>query len=130
MQTYYQKTFVKISWDEELNCVHTEWRGFAFGQDVRDAMNRALQLSKEKGGIKALVDLSKFRITSQEDQEWIEKDWLPRAKALGQRYTAYIVPESALAKLTFEQTTARLASDVQSASFDNIEAAREWLRSK
>ncbi len=101
MKPNYEKSFVNISWDEEVGCTIAEWKGFSYGEELRIGMNKILELVKVKNATKTVADLRKMRMTSQEDQDWIIKDWTPRAIAAGIKYAASLVPESQVAKSSY-----------------------------
>ena len=39
-------------------------------------------------------------VMSPEDQKWVQDVWMPRSLRVGMRYSAVVLPKSALSKLT------------------------------
>lgn len=140
MELYYDKPFLKISWDAEINCVFTEWKGFVYEADLRTGLNKALELLQTKQAHKFLNDTRKLRVISQEDQAWIVKDWMPRTIKAGLRVSVSVVPESQLALASFNsalqkaesviETAARSGNGIETASFHSYEEALAWIRSR
>jgi len=129
MELYYEKSFVKISWDAETGCTVAEWNGFSYGEELKIGMNKILELVRAKKATKTIADLRKMRITSSEDQEWIFKDWTPRAIEAGIKYAASLVPESQLAKSSYDKTLPEAGSGIKMVNFSNLDEAKKWLRS-
>ncbi len=129
MQIYYEKPNVVVGWDEEVGCSYIKWKGFAYGEDFKTALNKVVQILSEKQGTKHLTNLEKSRVVSQDGREWIGRDWLPRARAAGLKHTAFVLPKSELAQTSLNRTLEGAPNRSSDAYFDNEEAAREWLKS-
>lgn len=131
MEIYYQKPYITISWDEELKCIVTEWKGFVYGDDFHTGLNKMLELAKSKQATKAVNDTRKLRTISQEDQDWVLKDWISRAIQSGLHFYASIIPEAELAKHSYKNIATKVENKIplENAQFDSLEKAREWLRS-
>jgi hypothetical protein len=86
-----------------------------------------LVISKRKKGW--VVDLRNIGIISQADQEWYDKDFLPRAANAGIKRIGATIPESAFARLS----AAKYIAETKEAGiwvryFADIEEAREWVK--
>jgi hypothetical protein len=129
---YFQESFVKISWDEDAQAVVIEWLGPARGENLKIGLNAGLKLLAEKNKGKWLADTKKLGVFGKTDEEWANTDWLPRAVTAGLRKMAFVIPESALGRMTLDaviRNSTREGLGLESAFFDNLEDARAWLRS-
>lgn len=118
-----------IYWDEIVECVHIEWKGFAYGEMFREGLNKGLQLLINRKAHRWLADLRKSRIVNQEDQNWMRYDWSPRSLLAGVRRVAIILPESELAKMSVDAIITKIEnSQVETSYFDEVAKAKEWLR--
>lgn len=124
--TYLEEPYLIIRWDETLKCVHMQWRGFVEGEKFRAGLDKGLELLKEKKAQRWLADLEQLRVVSLSDQDWMTKNWLPRATASGLRFTANVLPESVIAQMVVNRIKVN-AKDDGAAYFDDMEKAREWL---
>src|SRR5690606_1813072 len=65
-----------------------------------------------------------------EDQEWIAKDWFPRAVATGWRVSANKLPDTYFGQLTTNQVQIKEAPEpVVIKNFQYLAEARQWLES-
>ncbi len=128
MQVLFENTNVRVGWDEEVKSVYIRWDGFAYGEEMRLYLDKLLQVVKEKKASKELANLQNQRMTSREDGEWIVKNWLPRARAAGLKYAAFVIPKSEHAKDSFNKMMEQSDKEYHEAFFESEEAARDWLR--
>ena len=129
---YFQESFVIISWDEDTWAVVIEWLGQARSEKLKTGLDTGLKLLAEKKAEKWLADTKKLGVFGKADEDWANHNWLPRALAAGLKKMAFVVPESALARMALDSVinnSSREGSGIESAFFDNLEAARAWLHS-
>ncbi len=127
---FYQTPQITIQWDEELKAVHNEWRGFIFGDDYKQALNKILELMIQKKADRLFSDTRKLRILNQDDQQWAATDWIPRIRAAGLKHQAIIIPGSDLANKAVRETIDKgtIKRNNITEYFNDVEEAREWMR--
>lgn len=122
--------FLSIDWDPNTQAVIMKWKSFAHGDDFRAGLNAGLDLIKEKKSHKWLADLRDLGTVPTKDQEWSNNDWYPRAIAGGIRKMAIIMPKSTLSSMSVKNILTKVQGvDIETNYFDNIDAAKEWLKS-
>ncbi|NJP04710.1 MAG: hypothetical protein HC837_03290 [Chloroflexaceae bacterium] len=127
---YFDTSYLCIRWDSEINSVLMEWKSFVFGNDFRQGLNKGLELAREKRASRWLADLRKLGVVSQEDQQWSNQDWFPRALAQGIRSMAIVVPENVVAKWSVERIMQKAEEQPLVVTYlASVEEARQWLRS-
>ena len=109
--------------------LRTNWSGqrrtLPATQAVFENMLRALQ---RHGLSRILVDQSQMVPFTSEEQQWIAREWLPRAVQGGYRYGAVVVSPNVLVRLaTAFITTTVLGLPLVYRSFDAAAEARRWL---
>jgi len=124
---YLQESFITLSWDEASKTIIAEWKGFASLPKMQAALEKGLELIREKKATKWLGDTSNLAPFSHETSNWIVNDWIPRAKTAGLKSIAYVIPKSALTRMALGNGVP--TTNMDSAFFDNQEAAKAWLRS-
>lgn len=127
---YFDKRWMTVRFDESIQAVVLEWKGYAEGEEYRSGFNLGLQVLREKGACRWLGDCRQLGPITQADQQWMNKDWHPRAAAAGMRWVALVSPKAAVARLSVRYIITRVNNtDLVFNNFDDLEAARAWLRS-
>lgn len=125
---YLDETFVTIKWDAPVRCVHIEWRGFIQSDQIKLGLNKGLELLTQKGTDRWLADTRQLKVVKQEDQDWVQEDWFPRALAAGVTRMAYVIPESVLGQLAVKRVMSSVKEvNLETAYFDNLAEARLWF---
>ncbi|WP_437499527.1 hypothetical protein [Sorangium sp. So ce1099] len=128
---HFEERWVTISWDADVQAVLVEWKGFADSKELRSALDTALDLVRKRKATRCLGDCRRAGPTTQDDQRWANESWLPRTAALGVRQIAYVLPHSAVARMSLTRSVFRFEDqDLVQAQFDDIDAARAWLLSQ
>lgn len=128
---YYDEPWLTVHWEEPLQAVWMQWKRYAEGADYRDGLDAGVALIRQKNASRWLADLRQLGPVRQEDQQWTNAEWFPRAVAAGVRYMALLAPRAAVSRLSVRQIMSRV-NDVNliTAHFDDLEAGRTWLRSQ
>jgi hypothetical protein len=117
-----------VKWDAEARAVHTEWHGWANPTEFKAVLEAGLSAMKEHRGSRGLSDTRLQKAIQQSDQEWIDRDWFPRAMGAGLKRVAIVVAQSVLVQMNIERVlktapTAKLEVE----HFGTVDAARTWL---
>jgi hypothetical protein len=125
---YLDVAYITIHWDEHLKCVIMEWKRFVEGNDFKKGLNTGLELVQKNSARKWLADLRRLGVVTQEDQEWSNNDWFPRAISAGLTHMAIVVPHNIIAKWSVDRIMSKVAgTNLTTHYFDNVEQARDWL---
>lgn len=133
---YFERPFVRILWNETVQCVEVEWRGFAFGKVYREALDALLELHWQKRCPALLSDMRSAAVIDAEDAKWIVEDWLPRLSGAGLRRAAVIVPASMVGQIQLDQLIKRIGFtlmpglDMEIKVYTEPDEARRWLLSR
>jgi hypothetical protein len=124
----YESPEAILEWDEKKSVVVLTWQGAAYGKALRTPIEKLLELVVDKKKKRWVVDLRKIGAVSKNDQEWYDKDFLPRAAKQGVKRVGTMVPKSALAQLT----AAKYLADTRQAGiwikyFSDIDKAKDWI---
>lgn len=125
----YNERWITIRWDEALKASWAEAKAYAEGEELRAGYNAMLELCRQKRNSRYLADARNLAPISQADQRWLNEEWFPQIVAAGVRFMAIVMPKSAIARLSATQILSKM-NDVTFVTnhFDDIEAARAWLR--
>src|SRR5262245_1596227 len=95
---FVDEPFVKIDWDEKLQSIVADWKGIGGGEAYRWALDRSLELVRARKARRWLgIMLDASGVMSQDDTDWLVRDWFPRLLAAGGRRFAVVLPPQALA---------------------------------
>lgn len=125
---YYESPVITVEWDEELQAVTMNWNDFARSKQYREGLNQGLKLVREKNARNWLADLRDLGTVTQEDQQWTQEEWHPRAFETTLSSMAIVQPTSVITNLSVDDLVQEVGSNVTSHMFDNRPDARDWLR--
>jgi hypothetical protein len=125
----YNARWITIRWDESLKASWAEAKAYAEGEELRAGYNAMLELCRQKRNSRYLADARNLAPVSQTDQRWLNEEWFPQIMAAGVRFMAIVMPKSAVARLSARQILSTIDTiTIVTNHFDDIEAARAWLR--
>ncbi|HEY8862656.1 MAG TPA: hypothetical protein VIO37_00605 [Candidatus Dormibacteraeota bacterium] len=117
-----------VKWDSAIQAVSTEWQGWADHADFVAVLEASLGAIKKHRASRGLVDSLRQQAVPQPDQDFVNRDWFPRALVAGLRRLAMVIPHSALAMMSIEDVLSRLRGTMLNvAYFATVAEAREWL---
>lgn len=126
---YMNERFLTIQWDSELSAVWMEWKEFADGETFRWGLDAGLDLLINNKTGRWLADLRNLGPIAPADQQWSNEDWFPRAIAGGVRWMALVAPKRVVARMAVRTIMSKVEDrSLVTAYFDELPAAREWLR--
>ena len=121
-----------VMWDSVTRSVILEWRNFVFGDEYRGALDAVIKAMEEHRSNKVLSDSRRMRAIPQDDQDWLLKEWVPRAYKAGLKHMAIVLPKSTLGQMTLHQLAKvgpdkRLVSNDGTSYFETVEEAKRWF---
>jgi len=117
-----------VRWDASCKAAHIEWQGWADPAEFAAANDAIILALSQNGGSRALGDCTEMKVIKQSDQEWVNRDWMPRILAAGLRRMALVIPKSGLALMNVQEIMNRVpGTKMDVAYFGTIAEARDWL---
>lgn len=117
-----------IYFDAAINAVVMEWDGYATSQQFREGTELMLNKLIHHKTTKVLADVKDMVLIGREDQEWLNRQFLPRAIGFGFKSIAMIRPEHYFNKVAVESVSYKVDKDKLAIHFfDNMDEAKEWL---
>jgi len=127
-KTYLDTPYVCIRWVGGGQWVLAEWKAWANSSEYRAAHETVLTAFRENHASRNLIDATKARVVSNEDQHWLIENWIPRATAAGRLWTAVVLPKSALARTISENIDKGPRLNLTKVEyFDTVDEAEAWL---
>ena len=121
------KTY-NIFFDEKINTVVMEWRGYSNSQEFKEGTELMLNTLIQNNAYKVLADIKDMTLIGTEDQEWINLHFLPRATDFGFKVLAIVKPDYYFNKVAVETISHKADKNKLAIQFfNNTENAKEWL---
>ena len=125
----FDEHWLTVRWDESLQASFAEHKGYAEGAELRAGYNAIISLCQRKRNRRHLGDARQLAPVSQADQRWINTEVFPQLIGAGIRFMAIVSPKAAVARLTVRQVMSKVNEvSLVTHHFDDLEAARDWLR--
>lgn len=118
-----------IYFDEKHQWVTMRWEGYVSSHQFREGTEMMLNLLIESRSSKVLADIKEMLLIDEEDQQWLQSYFLPRAKRFGFESIAFVKPVSYFNRAAIERISESLSSDFNIRLFDTLQEAEEWLLS-
>jgi hypothetical protein len=126
---YYDEDHLTAQYDGDLNAVVMKWHDFAQGDAFRAGLDAGLELVQRENAENWLADLREMGTVSDEDQEWSNNNWFPRAIETSLSHMAIVQPESVIANMSVENIMQEVGDgELKTHYFDNRSEATNWLQ--
>lgn len=128
---HFDEQFLTISWDPVDRIICAQWKNEVDSASMRRGLAAGLELIREKQAKRWLVDSRILGAIDPADVKWVNDEWMPQAAAAGLTTMAFVLARKVVMQLTIKAFIARIDErEIANAYFDDLEAAREWLRAQ
>jgi hypothetical protein len=118
-----------VYFDEKINSVIMEWDGYATSAQFKEGTELMLNTLIQNNCFKVLADIKDMVLIGMEDQQWLDRHFLPRAIKFGFKAIAIIRPDNYFNKIAVESISYKVDKDKLAINFfDNITEAKKWLQ--
>ena len=108
--------------------VHHELRQFVQGQDLREVLEKGLEIFIQRRAFKWLSDDRGNGPLTPADAEWCMTSWAPRVMAAGWKFWAVVMPEKVMGQMNMRRWIKMYAErGVTAAVFSDPGQAMAWL---
>lgn len=118
-----------LGFDPSVPCIIATHFGFATDDEFKDLLNLgldyAVEKKKEYSKIGWLADT--LQMDGNSTAEWAASHWNPRLLDEGIYHLAFVSPNEVFANMQISDYVT-LSPKIETASFENIETAKGWLR--
>jgi len=118
-----------IYFDAGLETVIMEWNGYATTNQFREGTELMLNTLIHHKCSKVLADIRHMTLIGMDDQQWMERDFLPRAIKFGFKRIAIITPNSYFNKVAVENISYKIDKEKLNIHFfESLEDGKTWLK--
>ena len=113
---------------EEKMMVHHTYKPPIGGEYLKEGLNVGVDFLRQYGAKKWLSDNRAIEGHTEQETEWINTDWLPRAIAAGWEFWALVVPHDIAARMNMaEFVNSFYEMGVRVQVFVDLDEAMTWL---
>jgi hypothetical protein len=126
--TVIDNDYLTLFYHADKKIVHHIYKPPIGGKYLKEGLNVGTELLREHGATKWLSDNRAFAATTDEETQWINTNWLPRAVDAGWKYWALVVPHGMKARMNMSEfTEAFYKEGVRVMVFTDPDEAMSWL---
>lgn len=125
---YIMNEIYTADFDERVGCLLCKWTGYATSKQFREGMLIQLGMLIARQCDKMLVDLKDMVIIGREDQEWMDRTYMPLAIQGGLRMVAIVPSAYYFNKVAVESVVFRIdQAKVTVNYFSTVDEAKTWF---
>lgn len=121
--------YLDIHYHDDINTVHLEWKTTPDSNEFKAGLNKGLELVKEKKAPNWIGDVRQMGAITEEDQQWSNEDWFPRALHAGLKNMAVLVSDDIFNQMAVDEIMKKVPeTELTQQYFDDIKKAKNWLK--
>jgi len=119
----------EVFYDTTIDAVVMNWNGYATSEQFKEGTELMLNTLIQNKATKVLANIKDMAIIGMEDQRWLDTQFLPRATQFGFNAIAIVRPKNYFNNVAVETISYKVEKDKLAITFfDDVDAAKEWLR--
>ncbi|MCC5929543.1 MAG: hypothetical protein JJU28_09885 [Cyclobacteriaceae bacterium] len=129
---YFESTVIVIEHDQELGAVVMNWKPVWLKSELyREALEKGLELVKEKNLQNWIANLKEMKLITLEDEKWTNEVWFPKALKSPIRHMALILSSDVFNKVAVNKIMSeQQVKNITSLNVQSVSEAREWIAEK
>ncbi len=125
MEKLFENSNAVVSHDQEAKAIVVVWKKIS-PEEYKEVLETGLKNLKALKLENWFADTTNHGAVSKDLQDWVDKDWTPRALQAGLKRLSYNLPESVLSQMTIESLV-QVMENLTVHAFKNYEEARAWF---
>lgn len=119
-----------FDYDAQCKCSIVTWHGRSTESQLREINERFLEFVSQHNSEKIIQDVLILSELSEEYQQWLSEDYIPRLYQAGVRFSAIVLPVRPLDSIDLENVVSRIGlKSIVKKHFSTLSAAKEWIMS-
>lgn len=123
---YYESQHITIIYDTQNNWLEVFWKGYLIEDVLKSSSEKILEAIEQYKVMKLLVSHQAVKGTWTNSNEWVKKEWTPKAIEAGIKHIAIVYSEDVFAKYALNDMVKNASKSLVSI-FGTIEEAQDWL---
>ena len=125
-EVFFQERFVSVEYNTEHNWIEVIWNSYQNADQLKLGMDKVLELLSQKSLSKVFMDMRAIKGTFTDANEWIAKEWLPKANKAGFRYGVLTCSDDVFTKFATDELI-KMVGNSQIKTFCNVDQGKAWL---
>jgi hypothetical protein len=125
---FYQDDFCRVEYDQANKVVISTRNGYPSDEKLKKSLNQSLACIQKYNCPNIISDTRKVKGTWTSANEWIAKDWFPRAIQAGLTNIAFIYPPDIFGQFAL-QDLIKKTPHYTSQVFKDMPSAEAWIKS-
>lgn len=126
-----ENEYVSLWYYPDHRIVHHQMHQMPDSKAFRELLTCGADIVERHRVPKWLSDDRQNTLLREQDEEWADREWLPRVVRGGFKYWAILLPAAAVGKLNMRRLAAQHAAHgITSAVLGTPEAAFQWLKAQ
>lgn len=118
----------KLRYIKDSRTVYEKWKGFTYGEELREAWKNALEFFRRNGAKRIILDVTESKVIRREDTEWYFKNIFPLAYRYGIDAIAIIESKSPISRFAIKSAYTNIGDKpVDVEFFSNCRNAIKWV---
>jgi hypothetical protein len=118
-----------ITYDTDLKAVIGIWKGYATSTQFRVGTEEQLAVMVAKQTSKMLVDLKEMALIGKDDQDWMDKSYIPKSIEEGLKVVAVVQPDYYFNKVAVDSIIFKInKQELKVNYFSTLDEAKAWLK--
>jgi hypothetical protein len=126
-QVLLREKAIVIEYYPEHQYIAVDWIGYQTVDSVKYGCEKMLEFLSQYNCRRVLNDNTNVTGIWSGASAWVGGDWFPRMAEAGLQHFAWVYSPSAFSRLSTDESLRFLEEKKIARTFDNTEAAREWL---
>lgn len=124
----FRDTYVAIELNPKDNWIYVNWRGYQNYESVLAGCEKIREFMNATACYRILNDNTQVEGQWSSAAKWVAETWFPALRQDGLQCFAWVYSSSILSRLSSDKTLKHANQPDYIHTFDDIEAAQDWLR--
>lgn len=124
----FRDNYIAIELNPKDNWIYVNWRGYQNYESVLAGCEKIQELMNATACYRILNDNTQVEGQWSAAAKWVAETWFPALRQNGLQYFAWVYSSSMLSRLSADKTIKHANQPTYIHTFDDIEAAQDWLR--
>ncbi len=123
--------YVDLLFDKDICMLHVKFHKYVPLDRLLKINEQGYEIIRASKVDNCLINLKQLPVHDTESSEYINTTWFPTVKKPGSRFIAFVLPDSALGKLSSKNAhkNAEVINGLVINNFSDEAEARKWLKS-
>ncbi|WP_299822193.1 hypothetical protein [uncultured Pontibacter sp.] len=126
----YRDDHLAIEYNSIGDWIYVNWRGYQNYDTVVNGCQKMLEVMKTHACYRILNDNSQVEGQWSAAAKWVAEFWFPALREAGLKWFVWVYSPSILSRLSADKTLKLAERPDYIQVFDDIDLAKDWLRSK